>query len=152
MQFYFFLNPYFSNISIIMCLEIRGYSVILGCSSVRCYTPTKMSPNLFIRHNGGGGVHKLLIPPISTFFTFKISSSLLLIELKGCWSFKGHKLFDLLPGLLPHPVINEYFQCMSHTPGHQNWYDANFKYLSLSSFNSSSELWRNVKINETWNE
>ncbi len=103
MQFHFFLNPYFSNISIIMCLKIRGFSLILGSSSVRCSTLTKMSPNVFITHRG---VHKLLTPPpIGTFFSFKVSSSLLLIEIKHCWSSKGQKLFDPL-GLLPHPVIN----------------------------------------------
>ncbi len=68
-----------------------------------------MSPTIFITHKGGGGVvHKLLTLQLAHFFSFKVSSSLLLIEVKHCCSFKGAKLFDPFPGLLPHPVINEW--------------------------------------------
>ncbi len=108
MQFHFFLNPYFINIWIMMYLEIRGYSIVLGSNSFTYYIPPKMSQNFFIPHKGGGSP-QIVDHHNWHIFSFKVSSSFLLIEVKRCWSFKGPKLFDPIPGLLSHPVINEWF-------------------------------------------
>ncbi len=69
-------------------------------------TPTKMNPNIFITPT--------IVdphPPIGTFFLFKdiawlTSSSLLLIEVKTCWSSKGQKIYMYsLLHLLLHVVF-----------------------------------------------
>ncbi len=62
-QFRVFLNPYFSNTySVIMCLEVRGYSLILGwgrgleSSSVRCINIFGLPPRwvqIFVSHQRG---------------------------------------------------------------------------------------------------
>ncbi len=112
-QFWFFLNPYFSKTSIIMCLEIKGYSLIIGwegCIWLVVQLDVRLPPtwvHIFL------SLQKLLTPSQLAHVLFKdiawpASSSLLLIEVKSCWSSKCPKMFDPLPGLLPHPVINEW--------------------------------------------
>ncbi len=99
-QCWFFLKPYFSNISIIMCLEIRGYPLIIGWEWVHLassLTHVRLPPRwvqiFFITPKNCWTPYPPT--PIGTFCLFKdivwpTSSSLLLIEVKSCWSSKAY--------------------------------------------------------------
>ncbi len=100
----------------------------------------------YFYHTQGGGGHKLLTPPISTFVSFEVSSSLQLIEVKRCWNFKDPKLFDPIPALPPFSFVSLTHVCQ-YTQGWNTYNSLRLiTFLSADSQNSiificSSHMW-----------